>query len=187
MADPKPFTRRPRIDGTESLTSLLESHGAALQALLYRVTLSEHAAEDLMQELFLRLRGSSAFDAADRPTAYARKTALRLAFDWRRAQRRRSKHEAASRASPENRPVAPDPLAQADNAEAWHQTLDALGELPENQRDVVALRYLQQLTFAEIGEQLGRSEGSARALCQRGLNRLRDRLQPHASESGGGR
>jgi DNA-directed RNA polymerase specialized sigma24 family protein len=51
--------------------------------------LREEVAEDLMQELFLKLSGPSAFQKADDPPAYAFRSAIHIAFDWRKNQ---SKH-----------------------------------------------------------------------------------------------
>src|SRR5262245_22798320 len=66
---------------------LLEVHGAELHALLARLTLRAGVAEDLLQELFLKLRGSAGFVRADDRKAYAIRTAIHLAFDWRRRRR----------------------------------------------------------------------------------------------------
>jgi hypothetical protein len=48
----------------ERLLEFLESSGPGLHALLTRLTLREDAAEDLMQELFIRLSKSKAFEKA---------------------------------------------------------------------------------------------------------------------------
>ena len=70
----------------KGLLNLLETHGAELYALLTRLTLRAGVAEDLLQELFLKLRNASGFACADNPKAYAFRTAIHLACDWRRAQ-----------------------------------------------------------------------------------------------------
>ncbi len=53
--------------------------------LFMRITLREDVAEDLLQELFLRLHGRKGFSAIQKPKAYMFTAAIRLAFDWRRA------------------------------------------------------------------------------------------------------
>ena len=68
------------------LLELLQRSGARLHALLVRVTLREDVAEDLLQELFLRLDASAGFYEASSREAYAQTAAIRLAFDWRRAR-----------------------------------------------------------------------------------------------------
>ena len=74
------------------IVEFLDEHGRVLFGLLYRVTLREDVAEDLMQDLFLKLDASEKFPSARCPLAYARRVALHLAFDWRR------KHSQASMA-----------------------------------------------------------------------------------------
>ena len=55
--------------------------------LLTRLTLRSGVAEDLLQELFIKLHDSSNFARASNRKAYLFKTAIHLAFDWRRGQR----------------------------------------------------------------------------------------------------
>lgn len=49
---------------------------------------------------------------------------------------------------------------------------DMLGRLTEPQREVILLRFFEQLSFAEIGEIIGKREGAARALLHRAMRRL---------------
>ena len=51
-----------------------------------------------------------------------------------------------------------------------------LAQLPPDQREVLTLRLLGDLTIAQIAEALGRSVGATKALQRRGLNRLRSIL-----------
>jgi RNA polymerase sigma-70 factor (ECF subfamily) len=59
---------------------------------------------------------------------------------------------------------------------------NALAELPELQRIVLTLRYLQDLSYEEIATQLGRSSSAVRQLRQRGLARLRRQLESPTAE-----
>jgi RNA polymerase sigma-70 factor, ECF subfamily len=68
------------------------------------------------------------------------------------------------------------PVVVAIRAEQTEHLSTALAQLPVEQRETVALRMEDQLSFAEIGERLGRSEEAARKLFSRALDRLRGRL-----------
>ena len=68
----------------QRLLELLERKGKSLYKLLFRLTLSEETAEELMQELFVRLGKSKRCSDIENLYAYARKTALNLAFDYYR-------------------------------------------------------------------------------------------------------
>ena len=72
----------------KELLELLEKSGASLYALLTRLTLREDIAEELMQELFIKLRNSRGRARVANWDAYARRAAINLAFDWRRAHKR---------------------------------------------------------------------------------------------------
>ncbi len=61
----------------------------------------------------------------------------------------------------------------------------ALGRLPDDYREVLVLRHLEGLGFAEIAERLDRSPGAVRILWTRALKRLRDELAGGAADSGG--
>lgn len=73
-------------DRQTELLELLDRSGAGLYALLTRLTLREDVAEELMQDLFLKLNGAENQGGIDCWCAYARRTAINLAFDWRRRQ-----------------------------------------------------------------------------------------------------
>jgi RNA polymerase sigma-70 factor, ECF subfamily len=50
---------------------------------------------------------------------------------------------------------------------------DALEQLPEAYREVIVLRHLEGLTFAEVSQRMGRSLDSVEKLWVRGLAQLR--------------
>jgi RNA polymerase sigma-70 factor (ECF subfamily) len=65
------------------------------------------------------------------------------------------------------------PSQQASHREQAVLLADALQQLPEDYREVIVLRHLQGLSFAEISERMGRSDDSVTKLWMRGLARLR--------------
>ncbi len=159
-------------DHPGGLLSLLEKHGAELHALFTRLTLRTGIAEDLMQDLFLKLRKADGLSRAANPRAYLFRAAMHLAFDWRRAQRPTEavRHE----------PVTPaeSPLEGLIHAEMLEQVLDAMTALSELTRQAVVLRYLQQANYPAIAEQLGKTEHQAQAVSRRGLEQLGNVLRP---------
>ena len=75
-------------EATDRLLKLLAEHGGRLHLLLVRLTLREDVAEDLLQDLFLRLCRSDGMLGATRPEKYLFRTAINLAFEWRRKNRK---------------------------------------------------------------------------------------------------
>ena len=60
------------------LMKLLDTSGRQLHALLGRLTFSEQAVGDLMQELFIKLSQSKGFANASDPFAYAHRAAVNI-------------------------------------------------------------------------------------------------------------
>jgi len=154
----------------EELLELLDKSGAELFALLTRLTLREDIAEELMQELFIKLSHSRGLDKAANPKAYARRAAINLAFDWRRGHKR-----AALRPGQVHRKASNDesPLAKMIHSEELRQTLDALGQLKQASREVLVMRYIQQESYDDIAEQTGKTSHQVRAICSRAVHQLR--------------
>ncbi len=70
-------------------------------------------------------------------------------------------------------PTPSEQMVAREEAEAVQQALE---RLPEEHRQVLALRHQEQLTFEEIGQRLGRSTSGARALWLRAVELLNDEL-----------
>jgi RNA polymerase sigma-70 factor (ECF subfamily) len=164
----------------DEVLALLAEHGGHLHALLTRLTLRADVAEDLMQDLFCKLVENQHFAAAASPLAYAIRMATNLAFDHRRAQRRRLPGEAGAEG-----PTTGDasPLLDLVRREELDQVLDAIGQLPAGGREIVVLRYLEQQDYASIGRQLGKTPHQARALCHKAIARLRVALDAERTKA----
>ena len=68
------------------------------------------------------------------------------------------------------------PSEHAVRNEQLLQLAAALGELPDDQRRAVELRYLKDVAVPDIAAQLGKTEPAVAGLLRRGLQRLRDVL-----------
>ena len=157
----------------KELLDMLDKSGADLYALLTRLTLREDIAEELMQELFIKLNNSRGIGNVANWDAYARRAAINLAFDWRRSQKR-----TIMSMGQVSEPVSNDdsPLRKLIHSEELQETLDAVGQLKKSSREVLVMRYLQQESYDNIAEQLGKTSHQVRALCSRAIRNLRDVL-----------
>jgi RNA polymerase sigma factor (sigma-70 family) len=70
--------------------------------------------------------------------------------------------------------AAPSPEAALLSSEQRTELLAAVDQLPEEQRDVVALRYFLGLSEAEVAETLGIPQGTVKSRNARALERLRE-------------
>jgi len=160
-------------DRQKELLELLDKSGANLYALLTRLTLREDVAEELMQELFIKLSNSRRFDKAGNRQVYTRRAAINLAFDWRRSRKRNP-----LRLNQVREPASNDssPLGKLVQAEELDEILNAIGRLNRSSREAFVMRYIQEEPYDYIAEQLGRTPHQVRALCSKALSHLRDIL-----------
>ena len=146
-------------------------------AVVYRVALSmvsdPDLAQDVAQDAFIKafralggFRGDSAFRTwLLTVAANTARGALR-----QRGRRRETDLETAP-------PVAsqdPNPEEQAAVAEAASRARELMDRLPEKQKMSVQLRIDEGLSFREIGDVIGSSEGAARVNYFHGIRRLRE-------------
>lgn len=159
------------IERQKKILQLFDTSGPRLHRLLARLTQREDVVGDLLQELFLRLWNSKAFDKAEDPFAYAYRSAVNLAFEWRKRQQ-------ISRQSVEgNCPSATDnssALEKMVQAEELEQILDATSKLTDLARDVVVMHYIEQISYEEIAERLGKEPQYMRSMCSKAMARLRE-------------
>ena len=156
---------------SDDLVVILGGHGPALHALLLRLTLRQDVADDLLQELFVKLVGAHGFRAASDRTAYVKRAAINLALDWRRARRRGTPAPFSDLAAPDQ--AAIDALIEREDIE---RILDASADLSELSRQALIMRYVQQESFEAIGGALGKTPHQARGLCHAAIVELRSRL-----------
>ena len=132
-------------------------------------------AEDLAGEVFLQVvRGLPSFSGGERDfRAWTFTIAHRRLVDDLRQRRRRPAdavpHEVVERAAGAGGDVEADAHAQIEHA----AVRAAIDELPTDQRAVVLLRIIGDLTVEEIARVLGKRPGAVKALQRRGLRRLK--------------
>jgi RNA polymerase sigma-70 factor (ECF subfamily) len=158
-------------DTTFELLQLLDEYGLRLHAMLTKITLRSDVAEDLLQELFLRLCGSDGYLRATRRDLYLFRSAINLAFDWRGRNRRSfaplSGDEVGSQLSPLERTVRQEEL---------ERVMCAVEQLPDFERELVTLRFLHGSSYEDLAEQLGSTPHRVRARCSKAVARLRAQL-----------
>jgi RNA polymerase sigma-70 factor (ECF subfamily) len=155
-----------RTDGWAILTE----QGPAAHALLLRLTLRADVADDLLHDLFIRLHRR--VGRADHPAGYVHRTAVNLAMDWR--ARRRPNVDVSATDPPA---TELGPLALSGNADEVARILDlAATTLTELERQAFALRFVQQMSFEQVGDLIGRTPHQARGLCHAAVRRIRTEL-----------
>jgi RNA polymerase sigma factor (sigma-70 family) len=158
-------------DLAPSVTGYLRLHGAV-------------EPDDLASETFIGVfTGLSAFsgdEAALRSWVFTI-AHRRLVDDWRRRSRRpQTCDDDVDLAGHVGGNVEDDVLLQVGTAEVHR----LCGSLPDDQRTVILLRILADLTVEQVGQVMGRSVPSVKALQRRGLRALRDQLETTSEKVG---
>lgn len=145
------WVERLRARDPEALRELLDGWGPGLLAFLARFTGSRAEAEDLFQDVCLRvLEALPRYRPAGRFRAWVFAIAANAARD--RLRRRAGEARALERRD------APSAVPPADAVAAARESLDrveeAVARLPDAQREVFLLRMHSGLAFREIAEML---------------------------------
>ena len=157
-------------DNTEKIVELLDVHGGRLHGLLAKLTANRCAADELLQELFLRLLKSQALSAAQSPEAYLFRSAINLAFDWRKRQHHLPEVPFLDRDVPAEES---SPIDQMIVDETTKRVLEAMASLPEQDRDLISLRFIQGESNEWIATHLGSTPHVIRSRCSKAVARLR--------------
>lgn len=154
----------------------VRSASADLGKLAWVLTLNQDEAAELVQEALARAfaRWPKIWATGEDPFPYVRRTIVNLRTDRWRRRLRRDGAEHGWAAQPPVQHADHDPAhAVADRA----LLASALGDLTDQQRRVVALRYLEDMSIEDASAALGISQGAVKMAASRALKQLRARLE----------
>lgn len=170
-----------RAQGREeaAFDTIVDRYSARLYGYLYRLTGSRIEAEDLLQEVFIRVvRMIGRYEHDTRFDAWLFRIATNLVRDRVRRVRRAPATTGQEPDGDWGDAPAPsdttDPSRRMELAEAKDQLQKALEQLSPAEREVIMLRHFSELSFKEIAETMGTPLGTALARAHRGLRRLRE-------------
>lgn len=165
----------PTETAEANLTALVRDYSGLLYRVACSVLRNPAEAEDVVQEVFLRvLQRQHELAAVIDIRPWLVRIALNLAIDRLRRTRPAQMDDlfAAALVSPD---LPPDQaLAEAARIQ---QVLYAMERLPRKERQALLLSAMDELSTAEMGAVLGRSESSVRSLLFRARAHLRQRLK----------
>lgn len=149
----------------------------ALSRYAYKLTRCPDAAQDLVQDTLVKLAGSwKRIRIEGNPIGYAQTTMIRVYVSrWRMLRRR-----------PQTQVYEDDPPADGDGYTAV-ETRDTLRrilrDLPNQQRVVLVLTYVEDRTDEEIAELLHRRPATIRSVRYRALSRIRSQCRDGGNET----
>ncbi len=160
----------------EALSAIVLRHQRGLVGFLTRLSGNRDTAEDLAQETFLRVfQSCRRYRPVGRFSTWIYTIAYRLYIDTQRAWSS-SRTTGLYEGQVEDR-MAVTPEAAAIESDLSRRVQQEIDALPEQFRPVLILRSQKELTYAEIADVVGCSEGAARVRMHKGLALLRRRLK----------
>ena len=158
-----------------SLDALVREHHVRLVRLATLCCGDAAEAEDIVAEAYARAWPRLAAGRVEEPLAYLRRAVLNRASSWRR-------HRVVVRREAVRRRVAPTPGDSAQEIGDRDLLVSAIRRLPPAQVEVVALRFLEDLSEAEVARQLGIAVGTVKSRTARALDTLRRQLEGDVDE-----
>jgi RNA polymerase sigma-70 factor, ECF subfamily len=180
-----------RDDVEGAFEVLVERYQHRLVGVLVHLVGRVEEAEDLTQEVFLRIyRARKGYRPRAKFSTWLFTIANNLALNHLRGKGRNPAvnlgSETASTGTRENRPVAERIPAREGTASAQLRKVElsdvvreALEILGEDQKVAVLLNKFEDMSYAEIAEVMGRSEAAVKSLLARARNHLREQLEPY--------
>jgi len=180
---------RVRNDEPGAFEDLVENYQHRLIAVMHHVVGNAEEAEDLAQEVFLRVyRARKKYRPRSKFSTWLFTIANNLALN---ALRRRQRKPAVPLDARDSGPLGPRPAEQLvkdkagspstrlQNAELVALIRQALDGLNERQRMAVLLNKYEEMNYLEIAEVMGLSTQAVKSLLSRARTNLRQLLEPY--------
>jgi RNA polymerase sigma-70 factor (ECF subfamily) len=173
---------RVRDGDQASFGLLLERHRGPVIHFLYRMVQRQAVAEELAQEVFLRVyRSRGTYEPSAKFTTWLFRIATHLGLNWIRDGRAESREESLDKETAEGatrqvvdraRTVEQDMVYRVKLREVRR----AIECLPSKQRAAVLMHKYEEMEYSEIANVLSCSESAVKSLLFRAYEHLRSRL-----------
>jgi RNA polymerase sigma-70 factor (ECF subfamily) len=166
----------------KAFEALYDRYGTLVYSTALRVVGDVQLAEDIAQEVFLRIwrRPDHYVPQRGRFITWLLSVARNGAVDQIRIRGRRRRHETAGEDSARELPAdeGRDPALMAQLADERQKVRQALTSLPAEQKRVIEMAYYGGYTQQEIAELLDQPLGTVKTRIRLGMQKLRAALEP---------
>jgi len=173
--------RRVRRGDADAFDALLGRHGPAIRKRLAKITRDPAAAEDLAQEVFLRLwTRAEQWSGQGRLAGWLMRIATNLALNHLRSARRHPQRalpappdedDDADAGWPADESVV-DPAEMLGRAEALERLRRSVDALPEAKRAVMRMVHEDDMDLADVAERLGIPVGTVKSRLHYAIRRI---------------
>ncbi len=163
--DDRSLVHRCRQGEDEAWRELVDRYGQRVYSVAYHFTLKREDAEELSQEIFLKIfENLERYDGGFPLIAWIVSLSRNLCIDrYRRRKREKSFRFVSDDAVMPLLRSQDDPAADALKKERTKMLFSALAEIPEDLAEILVLRDLEGLAYDEIGRALSLPEGTVKS------------------------
>lgn len=159
----------------DAVRAVYREFGSLVFAVALRALGSRDLAEEATQQTFVKAwRSASSFDPGRELGPWLATIARRTAIDLHRRQARRGTHPLSEVAADD--PAVVELAPGVDRAYDVWAVRQAIGELPTEEREIMRLHHLEELTHVEVADRLGLPIGTVKSRSHRAHRRLAARL-----------
>ena len=179
MKDQEHIIARARRGDADAFEQLVAAYRNQVFRLALRMCGNEADADEVAQEAFLSAwKGLPNFRGESRFSTWLYQLTTHAAIDLMRREKRQAAAEDIDGITAAD--DGPSTQQQVERAETRREVRSALMQLPEEYRQVLLLRFMQELSYEEIGQALKLPEGTVKSR----LNRAKAQLKDILSRSG---
>lgn len=177
---------RVKAGDESAFTSLVQKYRRPIVSFMYRMCHNPSAAEELAQEVFLRVyRSRTTYEPSAKFTTWLYRIASNLAVNHARDTRHERSENTVRLDEPDQEtgstPDLPDNVLTVEEQILRRERLSAIRQkvqaLPERQRIAVIMHKYQQMDYRQISEVLKLSESATKSLLFRAYESLREQLK----------
>ena len=186
MPDEKDLVDRCRKGDDEAWRQMVDHMGQRVYSVAYHFTLKREDAEELSQEIFLKIfENLHRYDGSFPLAAWVISVARNLCIDrYRRRKRERSFRFVSDDAVAPMLQSGDDPAAEALRKERTKLLFWALSEIPEDLAEILVLRDLEGLAYDEIGKALDLPDGTVKSRLFRARAEVARKVRERHESSG---
>lgn len=181
------WMQQVKAGNSEAFSNIIRKYQKTVLNLTYRFTGDPVEAEDLAQEVFLRVyRAADRFEARAKFFTYLYQVTLNLCRNERakvRHKRNTSLDAPMKEGEPDSLRQIQDPSGSAEELLTRQELGDVVREavlsLPEEQREAVMMQRFQDLSYEEIAEILKLSVPAVKSRLHRAKLALKEKLSPY--------
>lgn len=156
----------------QAFAQFYNTYQPKLYRFIYFKVSDQERAQELTDEVFMKVfyyLKDNQSDEVDNFQAFIFKTARNLVIDFYRTR----KNDVSLEAIPEIA-FPEDASKKIDEKLDMEKLVQALNHLPQNYKEIIVLRFIDELSFEEISQSTGKSLGNCRMLAHRGIKKLKE-------------